>query len=422
MNLIPAKMLKAYRTGDLEITQSWADLEASRIIDAKLLGAKFAKIDLDLAQEVSDRTAAVSTEKADREAAISTLQADVDQNEEDADAAMSTEIAARELGDETLSTNLSTEVAAREAAVSALQADVDQNEEDADAAMSTEVAARELGDSTLSTNLSTEVAARIDGDAGLLADLSTEIAAREAAVSTLQADVDQNEADSDAANVTLQSNIDDEESLRIAGDNALSAALAAETNARIEGDETLSTNLATETGRIDAILDASEADKDSFAEIVSVINAVDTANDEAFAAYVLSNNEVVSTLQPDVDQNEEDADAAMSTEIAARELGDETLSTNLAALQDEVDALDGDFVSDDDFVAVTTTFANAAFSAFVGTTEFTIADVEGLVAGTMSVFINGIEIHGAEGNFESGITLPFEIESSDLISIKYVKA
>ena len=112
----------------------------------------------------------------------------------------------------------------------------------------------------------------------------------------------------------------------------------------------------------------------------------------------------------------------MSTEIAARELGDETLSTNLAALQDEVDALDGDFVSDDDFVAVTTTFANAAFSAFVGTTEFTIADVEGLVAGTMSVFINGIEIHGAEGNFESGITLPFEIESSDLISIKYVKA
>ena len=227
--------------------------------------------------------------------------------------------------------------------------------------------------------------------------------------------------------------------------------MSTETAARILEDAQLSTNLATEKGRIDAILDASEADKDSFAEIVSVINAVDTANDEAFAAYVLSNNEVVSTLQADVDQNEEDADAAisteiaareaavsalqadvdqneedadaaMSTEIAARELGDETLSTNLAALQDEVDALDGDFVSDDDFVAVTTTFANAAFSAFVGTTEFTIADVEGLVAGTMSVFINGIEIHGAEGNFESGITLPFEIESSDLISIKYVKA
>ena len=180
MNLIPAKMLKAYRTGNLVVESSWAELEASRIIDAKLLGAKFAHIEAGLSTELVDREAAVSTEIADRQAAVSTLQADVDQNEEDADAA----------------------------------------------------------------------------------------------ISTLRADVD---------------------------------------------------------------------------------------------------------------------------------------------------ALDGDFVSDDDFVALSTTFANEAFSAFVGGSEFTIADVTGLVAGTMSVFINGIEIHGAEGNFESGITLPFDIESSDLISIKYVK-
>jgi hypothetical protein len=41
----------------------------------------------------------------------------------------------------------------------------------------------------------------------------------------------------------------------------------------------------TEKGRVDAILLASDADKDSFAEIVSLINAVDTSNDSTFASF-----------------------------------------------------------------------------------------------------------------------------------------
>jgi hypothetical protein len=41
----------------------------------------------------------------------------------------------------------------------------------------------------------------------------------------------------------------------------------------------------TERGRVDAILLASDADKDSFAEIVSLINAVDTSNDSTFASF-----------------------------------------------------------------------------------------------------------------------------------------
>lgn len=50
----------------------------------------------------------------------------------------------------------------------------------------------------------------------------------------------------------------------------------------------------TEKGRIDAILLAADADKDSFAEIVSLINSVDTQNDQAFASYVLSNDAAVA--------------------------------------------------------------------------------------------------------------------------------
>jgi len=57
----------------------------------------------------------------------------------------------------------------------------------------------------------------------------------------------------------------------------------------------------TEKGRIDAILSASQADKDSFAEIVSLINSVDTANDSAFAGYVSSNNAAVSALDARLD-------------------------------------------------------------------------------------------------------------------------
>lgn len=53
----------------------------------------------------------------------------------------------------------------------------------------------------------------------------------------------------------------------------------------------ISTNtldIATEKARVDAILSSSVADTDSFAEIVSLINSVDTDNDTAFAGYVTS--------------------------------------------------------------------------------------------------------------------------------------
>jgi hypothetical protein len=43
--------------------------------------------------------------------------------------------------------------------------------------------------------------------------------------------------------------------------------------------------IATEKGRVDAILLSADADKDSFAEIVSLINSVDTTNDTAFASF-----------------------------------------------------------------------------------------------------------------------------------------
>jgi hypothetical protein len=48
--------------------------------------------------------------------------------------------------------------------------------------------------------------------------------------------------------------------------------------------------ITTEKGRVDAILLAADADKDSFAEIVTLINSVDTTNDTAFASFATSSN------------------------------------------------------------------------------------------------------------------------------------
>jgi hypothetical protein len=47
----------------------------------------------------------------------------------------------------------------------------------------------------------------------------------------------------------------------------------------------LNTRILTEKGRVDTILSAADADKDSFAEIVTLINSVDTTNDNAFASF-----------------------------------------------------------------------------------------------------------------------------------------
>ena len=75
----------------------------------------------------------------------------------------------------------------------------------------------------------------------------------------------------------------------------------------------------TEKGRIDAILSASEADKDSFAEIVQLINSVDTSNDSAFASYVLSND---AALAQEISDREADVDAEESRAMAAEGLLD----------------------------------------------------------------------------------------------------
>ena len=81
-------------------------------------------------------------------------------------------------------------------------------------------------------------------------------------------------------------------------------------------------------GDVSAILAASSADKDSFAEIVTLINSVDTANDDALAGYVVSNNAAVA-------QNA----AAIASEETAR-------ISDVAAINSKLDGIESGATAD----------------------------------------------------------------------------
>ena len=245
----------------------------------------------------------IDTLAAAAQAARDLIQADVDANEATAATNLATETSNREAAVAALQALVDAATAAR----TAMQADIDQNESDADAA-----------DAALS--------ARLDV---LEADPTTA-----AAVAAVQADVDQNESDSDAAEAALSARLD-----VLEADPTTAAAVAAVQADVDQNESDADAAIAVERGRIDAILDSADADKDSFAEIVTLINSVDTANDNAFAAYVLSNDAAVAAVQADVDQNETDSDAAeaaLSARLDTLE-ADPTTAAAVAAVQADVD-------------------------------------------------------------------------------------
>ena len=165
-------------------------------------------------------------------------------------------------------------------------------------------------------------------------------------------------ANRSSADSTLTSNLNSEISRATAAEGVNAAAISAEETARIAAvsaeqsareaaDSVLDGKITTEKGRIDAILDASSADRDSFAEIVTLINSVDTTNDTAFAGYVSSN------------------DAALASETSARTAADSALGVRIdsaeavsSALDTRVTAAEADIVTN--ATAISTEASNRA--------------------------------------------------------------
>lgn len=129
----------------------------------------------------------------------------------------------------------------------------------------------------------------------------------------------------------VENSLSAESLAREAQDGLLEGKIDQEILDRQSGDSSLQSQINTEKGRIDAILSASEADKDSFAEIVALINSVDTENDNAFSAYALSNNARVSEVESDLAQ-----------EVLDRQAGDtQTLNSAKAYTDAQIAAIPG---------------------------------------------------------------------------------
>ena len=158
-------------------------------------------------------------------------------------------------------------------------------------------------------------------------------------------------ADLEGYNLDLRNDLDQEISDRAAADSAKLVEAKAYTDSKIAAipstdlsgfytkseidskESALDSKISTEKGRVDAILLASDADKDTFAEIVQLINQVDTTNDQAFAAFALATNDSLESLDGRLDVAE--------PKISTLESKVSTLESEMDQAQSDLGSLDG---------------------------------------------------------------------------------
>ena len=369
----------AYKAADATLTSAVA-----LINDGKTVVGSFQYSDNQLKNQMETlignneiaRTTAIDAAKVTADAELAALQSDVDQNEADADAAIAA-LQADVDGNEAEAKGLINALEAKDASldsdIAALQADVDQNEADADsaiAAVASDLSSYETSnDAALAAEISsttTRFASASTARAAIQADVDQNEADADAAIAALQADVNQNEADADAEFVNVRNELAQEVTNLIG-----TAAGGFSTLGKIE-DELLIERL-----RVDAILDSADADKNSFAEIVTLINSVDTENDTAFAGHVSAYNTKMTsldaqdlTLQGNIDSlaatvsaHESDIEAKMAQEISDRLSEDAKLKADIDAIMAGKSSLafqtdGGPLTADKEIHFVTTTQAS----------------------------------------------------------------
>jgi hypothetical protein len=140
----------------------------------------------------------------------------------------------------------------------------------------------------------------------------------------------------------------------------------------------------TEKGRVDAILSASTADADTFAEIVSLINSVDTTNDNAFATFYTSSVNRLNNLES----------TSASVETRLTQIGVITGSliataSNHEQRLDTFESISGSFAKTNE----TNTFSNNQIVS--GNIELT-----GRLTAGLAVSASGLNINKADGNVQ----------------------
>jgi len=407
------------------------------------------------------------------------------------EAALSAEIVATDADFTSVNTRVSNEEDAREAADTALQASVDSIE----AQLAGTSGDLDSSVDSLETALSAEISATNSDFVRVEGDLATEISDMtdyvDGEVSTLEAalsaEISATNSDFVRVEGDLATEISDMTDYVDGEVSTLEAALSAEIVAtdsdvtRIDGDvSSVETRLSIEENRVDAILEASTADKDSFKEIVDLINSVDTENDNAFATRELEvnasidsleialSNEIVAT-NSDV-QGLEDADAALQASVDSIEAQLAGTSGDLDASVDSLEvALSAEIVATNGDVAginasvdsleialsaeiVATNGDVDGINASVDSLETRISDVEANISdsfvseddfatetftgngyvytlsgtpangfGAFDVFVNGLKVGASFASGDVTISASYTIDSSDSVVVKYVQ-
>ena len=154
-------------------------------------------------------------------------------------------------------------------------------------------------------------------------------------------------------------------------------------------------------GDVSSILAASSADKDSFAEIVSLINSVDTVNDTAFGGYVTSNNTAVAQNAAAISSEETAriSDVAVINSkldgIESGATGDQTAAEILTALKTVDGAgsgLDADLLDGHSSVYFATAASVATNTQAIADLDLTYASDADVTAVANDVAINAAAI------------------------------
>jgi hypothetical protein len=266
-----------------------------------------------ITQEIADRQSADAAKLLEAKLySDSLMSAEVDARNAAISVAVIAEREARELFDASFDSRLTQEVSDRQSALDSLAVTIGQE--------ITSTATSLMGTIGAVNNRALAAEGELDGRLDTI----------EPKVTAIETDM----SDVEGYGLDLRDDLDQEISDRAAADTAKLVEAKAYTDSKIAAipsvdlsgyysksqidskESALDSKISTEKERVDAILSASQADKDTFAEIVQLINQVDTTSDEVFAGYVLAN------------------DAALAEEIENRIFGDNQL-------QSAIDMADG---------------------------------------------------------------------------------
>ena len=174
------------------------------------------------------------------------------------------------------------------------------------------------------------------------AAVSSEIARAEAAEGSLETRLSTEEANRASEDSSLTTRLAAEETARASGEHSNVSSLVSANGDRVSADASLETRLSTEEDRVDAILAASTADKDSFAEVVSFINSIDLAHDTQTSTEISTLAADIASMEASLEAVDTSLETRLSGEEVQRAADDASLETRIS---EEEDAMIADAAS-----------------------------------------------------------------------------